>query len=109
MARSKVTIVGAGNVGATCAHWIAGKELADVVLIDIVEGAAKGKALDLAEKRLDSGENESSAVIHCGCACLVGALFPSSRDWGALVAFAYGGTLGSHLWLVVLHILGLAE
>lgn len=48
MARSKVTIVGAGNVGATCAHWIASKELADVVLVDIVEGAAKGKALDLA-------------------------------------------------------------
>jgi len=49
MARKKVTIVGAGNVGATCAHWIASKELADVVLVDIVEGAAKGKALDLAE------------------------------------------------------------
>ena len=49
MARKKVTIVGAGNVGATCAHWIASKELADVVLVDIIEGAAKGKALDLAE------------------------------------------------------------
>jgi malate dehydrogenase len=49
MARSKVTVVGAGNVGATCAHWIASRELADVVLIDIVEGAAKGKALDLLE------------------------------------------------------------
>jgi malate dehydrogenase len=49
MARKKVTIVGAGNVGATCAHWIASKELADVVLVDIVEGAAKGKALDLLE------------------------------------------------------------
>ncbi len=47
--RSKVTIVGAGNVGATCATWMAVKELADVVLVDIVEGAAKGKALDLAE------------------------------------------------------------
>jgi malate dehydrogenase len=47
MARKKVTIVGAGNVGATCATWIAAKDLADVVLIDIVEGAAKGKALDL--------------------------------------------------------------
>ncbi len=47
--RKKVTVVGAGNVGATCAHWIAGKELADVVLIDVVEGAAKGKALDLLE------------------------------------------------------------
>lgn len=49
MARKKVTIIGAGNVGATCAHWIASKELADVVLVDIVEGAAKGKALDLLE------------------------------------------------------------
>lgn len=47
--RHKVTVVGAGNVGATCATWIAVKELADVVLVDIVEGAAKGKALDLKE------------------------------------------------------------
>ena len=36
--RNKVTIVGSGNVGATAAHWIASKELADVVLIDIIEG-----------------------------------------------------------------------
>ncbi len=49
MARSKVTVVGAGNVGATCAHWIANRELADVVLIDILDGVAKGKALDLTE------------------------------------------------------------
>ena len=49
MARSKVTVVGAGNVGAPCAHWIASRELADVVLIDILEGVAKGKALDLTE------------------------------------------------------------
>jgi malate dehydrogenase len=47
--RNKVTVVGAGNVGATCATWMAAKELADVVLVDIVEGAAKGKALDLLE------------------------------------------------------------
>jgi malate dehydrogenase len=45
--RKKVTIVGSGNVGATAAHWIASKELADVVLIDIVEGVPQGKALDL--------------------------------------------------------------
>jgi malate dehydrogenase len=45
--RKKVTVVGAGNVGATAAHWIASKELADVVLIDIVEGVPQGKALDL--------------------------------------------------------------
>ncbi len=49
MARSKVTVVGAGNVGATCAHWIASHELADVVLLDILDGVAKGKALDLTE------------------------------------------------------------
>src|ERR671935_2431993 len=45
--RKKVTIVGSGNVGATAAHWIASKELADVVLIDIVEGVPQGKGLDL--------------------------------------------------------------
>jgi malate dehydrogenase len=47
--RKKVTVVGAGFVGSTCAHWIAAKQLADVVLIDIFEGVAKGKALDLAQ------------------------------------------------------------
>ncbi|MBV9074657.1 MAG: malate dehydrogenase [Acidobacteria bacterium] len=47
--RKKVSIVGAGNVGATCAHWIASKELADVVLVDIVEGIPQGKGLDLLE------------------------------------------------------------
>jgi len=47
--RTKVTIVGSGNVGATAAHWIASKELADVVLIDIIEGVPQGKGLDLLE------------------------------------------------------------
>jgi len=47
--RKKVTIVGAGNVGATAAHWIASKELADVVLIDIMDGVPQGKGLDLLE------------------------------------------------------------
>src|SRR6202521_6082147 len=47
--RKKVSIVGAGNVGATAAHWIASKELADVVLIDVVDGVPQGKALDLLE------------------------------------------------------------
>ena len=56
--RKKVTIVGAGNVGATAAHWIAAKELADVVLIDVIEGVPQGKGLDLATanvERLDIG------------------------------------------------------
>jgi malate dehydrogenase len=47
--RKKVTVVGSGNVGATAAHWLAAKELCDVVLIDIVEGVPQGKALDLLE------------------------------------------------------------
>ncbi len=47
--RKKVTIVGAGNVGATAAHWLAAKELADIVLLDVVEGVPQGKGLDLLE------------------------------------------------------------
>lgn len=45
----KVTVIGAGNVGATAAQRLAEKELCDVVLIDIIEGVPQGKALDLAE------------------------------------------------------------
>jgi malate dehydrogenase len=45
--RPKITIVGAGNVGATAAHWIATKELGDVVLVDVAEGVPQGKGLDL--------------------------------------------------------------
>ena len=49
MGRAKITIVGAGNVGATCAHWCAAAELGDIVLVDIpaTENMPKGKALDL--------------------------------------------------------------
>jgi malate dehydrogenase len=49
--RNKITIVGAGNVGATTAHWLAERELGDVVLVDIpqTEGMPAGKALDLTE------------------------------------------------------------
>lgn len=49
MARAKVSIIGAGNVGATCAHWCASMELGDIVLLDIpaTEDMPKGKALDL--------------------------------------------------------------
>ena len=45
--RKKVTVVGAGNVGANCALRIADKELADVVLVDVVEGVPQGKGLDI--------------------------------------------------------------
>ena len=56
--RKKVTVVGAGHVGANCALRIAGKELADVVLVDIVDGVPQGKGLDL----LQSGPVEGYDV-----------------------------------------------
>jgi malate dehydrogenase len=61
MARPKITVVGAGNVGATCAHWAAAKELADVVLVDVVEGMPQGKALDLMQARPIFGFNVNVA------------------------------------------------
>lgn len=45
--RKKIAVIGAGFVGSTCAHWAAQKELGDVVVLDINEGAAIGKSLDL--------------------------------------------------------------
>jgi malate dehydrogenase len=57
MTRPKITVVGAGNVGATCAHWAAARELADVVLVDVVEGMPQGKALDLMQARPIFGFN----------------------------------------------------
>src|SRR6185436_1165854 len=56
--RNKVTVVGAGNVGANCAVRIAFKELADVVLVDVVEGVPQGKGLDM----LQSGPVEGYDV-----------------------------------------------
>lgn len=46
---NKISIIGAGMTGATAAHWIAEREIADVVLVDVVEGMPQGKALDLSE------------------------------------------------------------
>src|ERR687886_3096457 len=54
MVRRKITVVGAGNVGATTAQRLAERDYADVVLVDIVEGLPQGKALDL---------NQSGPVI----------------------------------------------
>ena len=60
--RKKVTIIGAGFVGSTCAHWIAAKELADIVLVDIAEGIPQGKGLDL----LEAGPTEGFDVSITG-------------------------------------------
>jgi malate dehydrogenase len=57
MGRPKITVVGAGNVGATCAHWAAARGLADVVLVDVLEGMPQGKALDLMQARPIFGFN----------------------------------------------------
>ena len=81
-ARKKITVVGAGNVGATAAHWLASKELGDVVLVDIVEGVPQGKALDLAQaapiegydvslkgaNNYDGTENSDVVIITAGLA-----------------------------------------
>lgn len=68
MARAKIAIVGAGNVGATTAHIAAADGLGDIVLLDIVEGLAEGKALDIAE----------AAPVQLYEASIVG-----TRDWKA--------------------------
>ena len=73
----KVTVIGAGNVGATAAQRLAEKELCDVVLVDIVEGVPQGKALDLAE----------AAPIEKHDAHLTGAN-------------AYDATAGSHIVII---------
>ena len=55
--RKKISLIGAGQIGGTLAHLITIKELADIVLFDIDEGAAKGKALDIAQSTSVSGSN----------------------------------------------------
>src|SRR3989338_10660056 len=57
--RNKVSIIGAGNVGATTAQRIMEKSLADVVLFDIVEGVPQGKALDISEAAPITGSDIS--------------------------------------------------
>jgi|TARA_B110000438_G_scaffold299521_1_gene349863 malate dehydrogenase len=55
--KKKISLIGAGNIGGTLAHLIAVKELADVVLFDVAEGLAKGKALDIAQSTSVDGLN----------------------------------------------------
>jgi len=55
--KKKITLIGAGQIGGTLAHLISIKELGDVVLFDVVEGVAKGKALDIAQSTSINGSN----------------------------------------------------
>ena len=57
--KKKISLIGAGQIGGTLAHLISIKELADVVLFDVVEGMAKGKALDIAQSTSINGSNIS--------------------------------------------------
>ena len=83
MKRAKISIIGAGHVGATTAHWAAAKELGDLVLVDVPEtgGMPAGKALDLFEAGPVEGfdcrivgsngyeetQNSNVVVITAGC------------------------------------------
>ena len=64
MARNKVALIGAGQIGGTLAHLAGLKELGDIVLFDIVEGVPQGKALDLAESAPVDGFNAHMAGIN---------------------------------------------
>jgi malate dehydrogenase len=88
--RKKITVVGAGNVGANCALRVAEKELADVVLVDVIEGVPQGKALDLLQsgpvQGYDvhiSGSNDYEPTANSDI-CIITAGFPRkpgmSRD-----------------------------
>ena len=55
--KKKITLIGAGQIGGTLAHLLALKELGDIVLFDVAEGIAKGKALDIAQSSPVSGFN----------------------------------------------------
>ncbi|MGF1463120.1 MAG: malate dehydrogenase [Maricaulaceae bacterium] len=81
MARSKIALIGAGMIGGTLAHVCAREELGDVVLVDLAEGVAKGKALDIAEASpvfgkdaaMAGGSAEDYAVIEGADVCIVTA------------------------------------
>ena len=71
MKRAKISIIGAGNVGATTAQRIVERDLADVVLVDIVEGIPQGKALDILQSAPTegfsaqiSGSNDFAAIAN---------------------------------------------
>src|ERR1700693_5794683 len=77
MARNKIALVGAGNIGGTLAHLIGLKELGDVILFDVVDGVPQGKSLDIAE----------ASPVHGGDVDLVGTS-------------AYSGIKGADLCIV---------
>src|SRR5438132_277805 len=82
MARSKITVVGAGNVGATLAQRLAERGYADIVLVDIVEGLPQGKALDMLEAGPIGGYGDTMVPLARMCTVAgipISTLIPSER------------------------------
>ena len=77
MARKKIALIGAGQIGGTLAHLAAMKELGDIVLFDIVDGVPQGKALDLAESTPVEGVN-ARLIGASDYAAIAGADGPST-------------------------------
>ena len=82
MARAKIALIGAGQIGGTLAHLIGLKELGDVVMFDVVEGVPDGKALDIAEASpingfdIDLAGTSAYAGIKGADVCIVTAGVP---------------------------------
>jgi len=89
MARAKIALIGAGMIGGTLAHIAAREELGDVVLFDIFEGPAKGKALDLNEASAVFGKDShlkgtnDYADIAGADVCIITAGFPRKPGMGS--------------------------
>ena len=93
--RKKITVIGAGNVGATCAFRIAEGNYADVVLLDIIEGLPQGKALDLAESSpIDgfdaaySGANDYAGIAGAVLAITLGIFQQNLTNGAGFIAIA---------------------
>ena len=63
MARNKIALIGAGQIGGTLAHLVGLKELGDVILFDIMEGIPQGKALDLVQASPVDGFEDRKSVV----------------------------------------------
>ena len=77
MARPKIALIGAGQIGGTLAHLAAIKELGDVILFDIAEGTPQGKALDIAQSGPSEGFDATMKGVN-SYADIAGPMFASS-------------------------------
>ena len=78
---NKISIIGAGMTGSTSAHWLAERDLADLVLVDVVEGMPQGKALDMLEAMPIIGRDIEIVGSDDYSATKVQTLLSSQPDW----------------------------